>query len=80
MLGDLLDVDRVIVGGAAAESLPAVIERAGEVLAASDDPTAPELVASKLGPEAVRIGAIEHALRLVRERALDLEPVVPHVA
>jgi predicted NBD/HSP70 family sugar kinase len=80
VLGDLLDVDRVIVGGAAAESLPAVIERAGEVLAASDDPTAPELVASKLGPEAVRIGAIEHALRLVRERALDLEPVVPHVA
>ena len=80
VLGDLLDVDRIVVGGATAVTLPVVIERAAAILEASGDPTAPELVASRLGPEAVRIGAIEHALRLVRERALELTPTAVHVA
>jgi predicted NBD/HSP70 family sugar kinase len=72
VLGDLLDVDRIIVGGAAADSLPAVIRRAGAILAASDDPAAPELVASALGARAVSTGAVEHALSLVRERVFEL--------
>ncbi|MET0715181.1 MAG: ROK family protein [Mycetocola sp.] len=74
VLGDLLDVDRVIVGGAATASLPTVIERAALLIAASDDPTAPDLMPSALGPEAVGMGAVEHALSLVRERALELTP------
>ena len=74
VLGDLLDVDRIIVSGAAAESLPVVIERAAELLEGSDDPTAPELRRSALGERCVTIGAIEHALGLVRDRALDLAP------
>lgn len=74
VLGDLLDVDRIIVSGAAAESLPMVIERAAAILDASDDPTAPELRTSELGERCVTIGAVEHALALVRDRALDLVP------
>ncbi|WP_344375900.1 ROK family protein [Agromyces tropicus] len=74
VLGDLLDVDRVVVGGAVAESLPEVVERAGRILEESDDPTAPELRRSALGDDSVTIGAIEHALAAVRSRALDLTP------
>ncbi len=74
VLGDLLDVDRVIVGGALVESLPAVIDGAAREIAESGDPTAPELVASRLGVDAVSTGAVEHALSLVRERALELQP------
>ncbi|WP_438854305.1 ROK family protein [Agromyces sp. M3QZ16-3] len=74
VLGDLLDVDRVVVGGAVAETLPDVIERAGRILDDSDDPTAPELRRSALGEDSVTIGAIEHALGEVRSRALDLTP------
>ena len=74
VIGDLLDVDRIIVGGSAITTLPTVIERASTLIAASDDPTAPELVASALGHDAVSSGAVEHALSLVRERALELRP------
>ncbi|WP_210509121.1 ROK family protein [Naasia sp. SYSU D00057] len=73
VLGDLLDVDVVVVGGAAAQTLPAVIGRAGELLAASVDPTAPRLVPSRLGASAVAAGAVEHALERVREHALELD-------
>ncbi|WP_400994666.1 ROK family protein [Agromyces sp. GXQ0307] len=74
VLGDLLDVDRIIISGAAAESLPSMVDRAAAILDASDDPTAPELRPSRLGERCVTIGAIEHALALVRQHALDLEP------
>lgn len=73
VLGDLLDVERIIVSGAAADSLPMVMERAAAILERSDDPTTPELRTSELGGDCVTTGAIEHALALVRDRALDLE-------
>ncbi|MFC0682678.1 ROK family protein [Lysobacter korlensis] len=72
VLGDVLDVDLVVVGGEAARSLPAVIEEAADILRRSDDPTAPRLLPSALGAEAVSTGAVEHALSLVRRRALEL--------
>jgi predicted NBD/HSP70 family sugar kinase len=72
VLGDMLDVDLVIVGGAAARSLPAVVDEAADILARSDDPTAPRLVGSALGAAEVSAGAVEHALALVRQRALEL--------
>ena len=72
VLGDMLDVDLVIVGGAAARSLPAVVEEAADILARSDDPTAPRLTGSALGAAEVTTGAVAHALSLVRQRALDL--------
>lgn len=75
VLGDLLAVDRVIVGGPTVDTMPAVIDRARLLLSGSADPSMPELVASRLGGDAVGRGAVEHALALVRERALDLFPV-----
>jgi predicted NBD/HSP70 family sugar kinase len=72
VLGDLLDVERVIVSGAAAESLPMVMTRTAAILEHSDDPTSPELRISTLGSECVTSGAIEHALARVRDDALDL--------
>lgn len=80
VLGDLLDVDRVIAGGAAATSLPMVIQRAAAILDASDDPAVPELRTSRLGGECVTTGAIEHALDLLRDQALDLAPATPGAA
>lgn len=80
VIGDLLDVDRIVVGGSATTSLPTVIERASRLLEESDDPTAPELVASALGREAVSTGAIAHALSAVQDLAFELAPstrVVP---
>jgi predicted NBD/HSP70 family sugar kinase len=74
VLGDLLDVDRVVVGGSVVSSLPAVLQRASDMLTASTDPAAPQLVASALGADAVATGAVEHALSMVRERVLDLKP------
>jgi predicted NBD/HSP70 family sugar kinase len=73
VLGDLLDVDRILIGGALTSSLPSVIGGASRLVAESGDPTAPEIVASALGADAVSAGAVEHALSLVRERALDLD-------
>ncbi|MEJ3404610.1 ROK family protein [Rathayibacter sp. YIM 133350] len=80
VLGDLLDVDRIIVGGPVVDSLGVVIEAAAASLAASEDPTAPELVASELGTFGVGIGAVEHALGQVREHALGLVPATRDVA
>ncbi len=80
VLGDMLDVDRIIVGGSMVESLPSVIQRAADILSGSDDPTAPELMASALGVAAVGTGAVEHALGLVREHAFELLPDARSVA
>jgi predicted NBD/HSP70 family sugar kinase len=80
VLGDVLDVDLVIVGGGAARSLPAVIAEAADILARSDDPTAPRLVGSELGAGEVSAGAVEHALALVRRRALELPLAARDVA
>jgi predicted NBD/HSP70 family sugar kinase len=75
VLGGLLDVDRIIVGGSVVHTMPGVIRRANDILADSGDPTSPALLASALGDAAVRSGAIQHALGLVRETVFDLEPV-----
>jgi predicted NBD/HSP70 family sugar kinase len=75
VLGGLLDVDRIIVGGSVVHTMPGVIRRAHEILADSGDPTCPALLASTIGETAVRSGAIQHALALVRETVFDLKPV-----
>ena len=72
VLGDVLDVELVVIGGKAAGSMPAVVDEAADILRHSSDPTAPRLAASALGAAAVSTGALEHALSLVRLRALEL--------
>ena len=74
VLGDLLDVDRIVVSGSAATAMPVVMDRAAAILDASGDPAAPDLRTSRLGVDCVRVGAIEHGLALLRDRALDLAP------
>ncbi|MCU1444734.1 ROK family protein [Cryobacterium sp.] len=76
VLGALLDVDRIIVGGSAVDSLPGAIRLAATILADCGDPASPELVASALGVEAVATGAVEHALARVREQVFELRPGV----
>lgn len=80
VLSDLLDVDRVIVGGAVATSLPDVVGRAAQILDVSDDPAAPELRTSRLGEACVMTGAIEHSLAMLGEQALELAPPTRGIA
>lgn len=74
VLGELLDVDRIIAGGSVVTTMPWVIQRAGRIVADSGDPAAPSLRASLLGSAAVERGAIEHARVLVRESVFELSP------
>lgn len=76
VLGGFLDVDRIVMGGSVVEMMPGILTRARALLRARADPAAPDLVASRLGRDAVGRGAVEHALVLVKERALDLFPTV----
>jgi predicted NBD/HSP70 family sugar kinase len=62
----LLDVERIIVGGAIAPALGPVIDRATEKLAEFIHPPVPTLLASTLGSASVSIGAVHRALTLVR--------------
>lgn len=66
----LLDVERIIVGGAIAPALGPVIDRATEKLAEFIHPPVPTLVASTLGSASVSIGAVHRALALVRAEPL----------
>lgn len=70
VLGGLLDVERVIVGGAVADSARPVLERTTASLAAYMHLPVPEVVASTLGADAVHLGAVRRALALVREDPL----------
>ncbi|RRR98631.1 ROK family protein [Glycomyces terrestris] len=77
VLGGLLDVERIVLAGAVAESLDPVLERAAQRLDELTHPPAPELVASTLGGGVVSLGAVTRALEIVRARAMDLDPVPP---
>ncbi|GAA2310318.1 ROK family protein [Glycomyces scopariae] len=77
VLGGLLDVERIVVAGAVADSLGPVLDRAAIRLDQLTHPPAPELVASTLGGGVVSLGAVTRALEVVRARAMDLEPSRP---
>jgi predicted NBD/HSP70 family sugar kinase len=66
ILGGLLDIERVIVGGAVADSAGPVLERAAASLGGHMHLPVPEVVASSLGADAVHLGAVRSALALVR--------------
>ncbi|WP_166851314.1 ROK family protein [Isoptericola sp. BMS4] len=71
VLAGLLDLDRVIVTGAMAPALGAVVERARALLPGHLHDPAVEIVVSDLGPEVVRAGAVRMAVDHVRSHALD---------
>ncbi|GEA86148.1 ROK family protein [Cellulomonas cellasea] len=72
VLGGLLDVERVIVGGAVAGSAGPVLERTTASLASYMHLPVPEVVASTLGADGVHLGAVRRALALVRADPLAL--------
>ncbi|MGN8048836.1 ROK family protein [Curtobacterium sp. 22159] len=66
VLASLLDIDRVVVAGAIARPAVAVIDRARALLERWHFDPVPEIVASSLGADVVVIGAIAHAVDVVR--------------
>lgn len=74
ILGSLLDVTAIVVAGAVADSIEPVLQAARNRLAADHHPPVPELFASALGGDVVALGAIEHALALVRADPLGFTP------
>ncbi|AXE37525.1 ROK family transcriptional regulator [Acidipropionibacterium virtanenii] len=70
-LASLLDVDTVILAGAPADLIDAVLVRARRILETEFYPPLPCLVAGRLGVHGVVHGAVEHALALLREDPLQ---------
>lgn len=72
ILASLLDVERVVVAGAIADSIEPVLEHARATLPVIATPPFPELVASGFGSHVVVRGALQLALTRLREAPLDL--------
>jgi predicted NBD/HSP70 family sugar kinase len=74
VLAGLLDVERIIVSGAVAQSLDLLLPRTAARLDDLTHPPAPELVASPFDGGVVSIGAVVRALEIVRTNASTLGP------
>lgn len=73
ILAGLLDVERIIVGGGLASAAGPIIESAAARLAAHTHLPVPTLVASSLGADSVTIGAVRHAIAVVRGNPLEFD-------
>lgn len=71
-LADLLDVEVIILAGAAAASAGPVLQHATRELPSIVHEPAPVLRASALGEKVVAVGAVRRALSWVQEHALEL--------
>ena len=80
VLASILDIERVIVGGAIAVAAGPVIARALAVLEQNPSLPVPEIVASPLGADAVVLGAIQRGLAMVRSSPLGFVPAPEAVA
>lgn len=75
VLGGLLDVERIVLSGAVAESLGLLLPRTAARLDELTHPPAPDLVASPLGGGVVSVGAVVRALEIVKTNAIALVPI-----
>jgi len=75
VIASLLDVERIVVGGALSPALGPVVEAATERLPSYIHPPVPTVVASELGSDGVHVGAVRRALALVRANPFDFELV-----
>ena len=72
ILASLLGVETVVVAGAIASAIGPVLEHAREALPRLSSAPYPQLVASELGGDVVVRGAVETALRRLRENPLEV--------
>nr|WP_231366180.1 ROK family protein [Zhihengliuella flava] len=70
LLSGLLDLDRIIIAGAVAESIEPVLQRARQIMAHDVTMSHAELVASTWGNGVVLQGAVEAAIAMVRSGPL----------
>lgn len=80
VIASLLDVERIVVGGALAPALGPVVEQAAERLATYIHPPVPAVVPSSLGSDSVHVGAVRRALAIVRENPLGFDLLPSAVA
>lgn len=73
VLSSLVDVDRVVVAGQAADWSGPILDRAGVLLQDMPHPV-PELVLSTLGADVVARGAVASALSRIRRAPSEFEP------
>ncbi|WP_245708927.1 ROK family protein [Ruania alba] len=71
VIATMLDLERIVVAGAIAPALEPVVSQATALLEEYTHPPFPTIVASELGADAVRTGALHRALALVRANPLD---------
>ncbi|GHD09927.1 ROK family transcriptional regulator [Zhihengliuella salsuginis] len=74
LLSGLLDLDRIIIAGAVAESVEPVLQRTREIVNQDATLSKAELVASRHGNDVVLRGAVEAAIGLVRAGAMRPQP------
>lgn len=72
LVASLFDPERVIVAGGVAPGAEGLLEAARAELPALLHLPVPQLVRSELGAGVVSVGAVQHALRSVRDGILDL--------
>ncbi|NYF13181.1 putative NBD/HSP70 family sugar kinase [Pseudoclavibacter sp. JAI123] len=72
LVASLFDPERVIIAGGVAPGADGLIAAAREELPALLHLPVPELVRSELGAGVVSVGAVQHALRSLRDGILDL--------
>lgn len=71
VVATMLDLERIVVAGAIASALGAVVARAEARLEHYVHPPVPRIIASELGSDVVRLGAIHRALALVKQDPLS---------
>ena len=74
-LASLVDTERVVLAGALAASAGPLVEQVRRELPRFLEEPRPEVLASQLGADVVVLGAVDRAVREVRERALELHPL-----
>lgn len=72
LVASLFDPERVIIAGGVAPGAEGLIAAARQDLPALLHLPVPQLVRSQLGAGVVSVGAVQHALRTVRDGILDL--------
>ncbi|MGB4777293.1 ROK family protein, partial [Microbacterium sp.] len=72
VLASMFDPERIVISGRVSPGMEQLLSTARPLLPAGVDLPAPELMVSRLGVDAVLIGAVASAAATARSHALDL--------